>query len=201
MNARNAKRAAILVATLACVACETTGYEPATWVPTEPGGQRIFLDAKEFENALAQHLKRVQIEAKQLGAREDLSKFESLGRTALIWIAETGPDYEFSSDESLKERLAAFTLIRDNEIKWGERGTAVTEGEKIWYIKFDHPLVSDNKCFGFGGSWPSYGLGAGDDTTSRKIAGFYCTPMGEDISASKIESFINGIKIKGEAKE
>ncbi len=200
MNARNAKTAAILVATLACAACETTSYEPATWVPTEPGGQRIFLDAKEFENALARHLKRVHIEAKEVAAREDLSKFESFGRTALVWITETALGFQFTSDESLKERLAAFTLIRDNEIKWGERGTAVAEGEKIFYIKFDHPLVSDNKCFGFGGSWPTYEFDSDPSATSRKIAGFYCAPTGEDISASKIESFINGIKIKGEAK-
>ncbi len=183
-------------------ACGTTGYEPPKWVPTESGGQRIFLDAKEFENALAVHLKRVNVTTwKEVEMREDLSRFELSGRKALIWIAEAGSEFEFDYAANLTERLAVFTFIKDNEIKWGERGTAAIEKEIMRYIKFDHPLVSDKKCFGFGGSWPKIDADAGDLTTSRNIAGFYCSSTGADISASKIGSFIKGIKIKGEIKE
>ncbi len=183
-------------------ACGTTGYEPPKWVPTESGGQRIFLDAKEFENTLAVHLKRVSVTTwKEVEMREDLSKFELSGRKALIWIAEAGSEFEFDYAENLTERLAVFTLISDNEIKWGERGAAAIEEQKMWYIKFDHPLISDKKCFGFGGSWPNIHIYSSAGQTSRNIAGIYCSSTREDISASKIGSFIKGIKIKGELKE
>lgn len=140
-----------------------------------------------------------RVEFRDFIQREEYVLYRSAqGQAEFLYLRARTESKEFSTLEFktlVSETLALWSFNRDHTLTFEGSYNLDTELSRIWVQPYRHEDTG-RQCVGAVSSWDVGDLDPGN-RPRKALFGYYCLPIGQDLSAQERDAFVKSIGVRG----